>query len=192
MSLGLSGSGAAKSSGAVSMSIQPLGSYSAGQLPAFRVSLTNTGQEPVTLCTYMLKYRILASMVAETEGTDYELQPFQSFSYRDLTPEDFVTLAPGEAHSLEVNLAMEKQWGFVRRHSQPPIIPATHVVSGLPAGKYLFRIALSDQMAVYVGQSGVFDRRLEARTLPKDFPASGNLPDFYRRFLEAEVEVPFR
>lgn len=139
-----------------------------GSLPELEVAVTNRGHGAARLCAYMADYRLKASMTAdalEPGAVSFELQPFQPVEWAEVRPQDVWLLEPGEERSFWLSLNGDPVFGFVPRHSQPPVIPGSHVVSGLPPGRYRFRVALQDRVAVYRGAPGVFDRNLETRWL---------------------------
>lgn len=166
--------------------------YKAGELPSFQVALKNKSSQAVKFCRYKLDYRLKAAMIADggKGGLDFELQPFVTQSWEKFTPEDIVTLAPGE--SLEHKLSFHKDpiFGFLRRAKQPPVIPASNAIDGFPAGTYEFNTALSNQVGIYVGRDGMFDRKLEGRKVPDQWP--GNMGDCYLNLVEASATVKFR
>ena len=144
-------------------------SYQAGEMPMLSYKITNQGEQPVAYWAYLLDYRLKASLVAENQGkgTSFELQPFHPQPWPASQFTDTLNLAPG-AH-WQAPLLWNDAWGFafVQRHSQPPVIPITYAVKGLPGGQYRMRIYLSDSVAYYVGQDQLFDRRLETRSHDK-------------------------
>ena len=159
-------------------------SYQAGEMPMLTYKISNQGDQPVAYWAYLLDYRIKASLVAEYQGkgSSFELQPFRSQPWPVAQFTDILQLAPG-AH-WQAPLLWNDPYGFafVQRHSQPPVIPITYSVKGLPAGQFRLRIYLSNQVGYYVGQDQLFDRRLESRTHPDKSQAP---------ILEAELALTF-
>ncbi len=154
--------------------------YQAGEMPMLSYSISNDGEQAETYWAYLLDYRLKASLVAENQGkgSSFELQPFHPQPWPGSQFTDTLHLAPG-AHWQEPLLWNDAYgFAFVQRHSQPPVIPITYAVKGLPAGQYRLRVYLSNQVAYYVGQDQLFDRRLETRT--------GEAP-----VLEAELTLNF-
>lgn len=188
-------SGTSNAAGVVTMELEPLSAQpAAGSVPDFRVTIENRGTEPVTLCTYMLDYRLKASMTAQNEaanGVHYECQPFKPVKWRDVTGEDFHELAPGDKLTTEIRFGDEKGFGWVARHSQPPVLGVNQIIPGFPSGSWEFRVCLTDQMALYVGEEGVFDRKLEARLIPSQLPG-GQQRKAYGGLLEATAKLSFR
>ena len=176
----------------VQMMIEPDSlSYPAGSVPDFTVILRNNSSKPMKLCTYMLQYRLKAAMIARgvsEKAGDYELQPFHTQKWDEVRESDFQVIQPGKQISMRIELSAEHQFGFIRRHSQPPVVPVTHIIKGFPAGTYEFSTALSDQMAIYTGEDGVFDYRLEEKLINK-LPGGH---DAYAGLIEACCEVTFK
>lgn len=145
-------------------------SYQAGEMPMLSYKITNQGEEPVAYWAYLLDYRLKASLVADNQGkgSSFELQPFFPQPWPAPQFTDTLNLAPG-AH-WQAPLLWNDAYGFafVQRHSQPPVIPITYSLKGLPAGQYRLRVYLSDTVAYYVGQEQIFDRRLETCKHDKD------------------------
>ena len=166
--------------------------YQAGELPSFQITLTNTSSQPLKFCRYKLDYRLKAAMIADggKTGPDFELQPFVAQSWESFTPEDIVTLAPGESLQHTLTFQEDPVFGFLRRAKQPPIIPASNAIKGFPAGKFHFNTALSNQVGIYVGRDGVFDHKLEGRKVPDQWP--GNIEGCFLDLVEASASVTFR
>lgn len=164
--------------------------YKVGELPEFTVSLTNRSDQPLKFCRYRLDYRLKAAMIADgSQGTpDFEAQPFVTQSWEPLKDDDLVTLAPGQTLTHQLTFSGDAIFGFVRRSKQPPVIPSSNAITGFPAGRFTFNTAVSHQVGLYVGQNGMFDRKLEGRKVPDQWPG---LPDFYTDLAEAGVEVRF-
>lgn len=176
---------------AIAMSMVPVqASYSEGQLPEFDVVLKNSSQAPVKFCRYRLDYRLKAAMVVDggTGGLDFEAQPFVPQKWDPLEPEDIVTLAPGESLTHRLSFQNDSIFGFLRRAKQPPIVPASNAISGFPKGNYEFNTALSNQVGLYVGQTGMFDHRLEGRKVPDQWPG---IEGCYLKLIEATAKVTF-
>lgn len=166
-------------------------SYSRSSLPSFRVDIRNVGEGQTRVCVYMLKYRILASMTVTSEQIAYELQPFEPFQYEPFSAESVVTLGKQESYGIDIDLAQEGEWGFVRRHSQTPIIPAGHIIKAFLPGTYTFEVTISGGMAVYVGDSGVHDHNLDIRQIPHELPGGQVVEGLHRGMLECTAELTF-
>lgn len=166
----------------------------AGTIPDFTVTIKNTGSVAVKFCTYMLIYRLKAAMIAYAikggGGVNYEFRPFFTQKWDPESAADFRILKPGEEIKEHLKLSADKQFGFIARHSQPPVIPVNHIIKGFPAGTYDFNTALSDQMAVYAGENGVFDFKLDPKSLFKF--ADGLSKDAYFDLIEATARVDFK
>lgn len=164
--------------------------YRTGELPEFTVSLTNRSQEPLKFCRYRLDYRLKAAMVVDggQGGPDFEAQPFVSQTWEPLTEADYVTLAPGETLSHKLTFDKDPIFGFLRRAKQPPVIPSTNIIEGFPSGRFTFNTALSNQVGLYVGKNGVFDRKLEGRKVPDQWPG---VSGYYGDLVEADATVVF-
>lgn len=188
-------SGTSNAAGVVTMELEPLSAQpAAGTVPDFRVHVVNRSTDPVTLCTYMLDYRLKASLTAQNQtpdGVHYECQPFKPVKWRDVTGEDFYELGPGDTFSTVVRFGDEKGLGWVARHSQPPVLGVNQILAGFPPGTWEFRVCLTDQMALYVGEEGVFDRKLDARLIPSQLPG-GQGKKAYGGLLEATATLTFR
>lgn len=160
------------------------GSYQAGEMPMLTYKISNLGDQPVAYWAYLLEYRLKASLVAENQGkgSSFELQPFHPQPWPAAQFTDTLHLAPGA--DWQAPLVWNDPYGFafVQRHSQPPVIPITYTVKGLPAGQFRLRVYLSNTVAYYVGQDQLFDRRLESRTHPDQAQAP---------ILEAELTLTF-
>lgn len=173
------------------MEMVPLRSiYSVGELPQFRVTFANRGVSPLKFCRYKLDYRLKAAMVAEgvPKGAHFEAQPFVTQSWDPLKQEDIVVLAPGEELTHILKFEDDPVFGFLRRAKQPPVIPVSNAVKGFPKGTFSFNTAVSNQVGLYVGQSGVFDRRLEGRKVPDVWPG---VQGCHLGLVEATAKVTF-
>ena len=159
-------------------------SYQAGEMPMLSYKISNLGDKLVSYWAYLLEYRLKASLVAENQGkgSSFELQPFHPQAWPDAQFTDTLQIAPG-AH-WQAPLLWNDPYGFafVQRHSQPPVIPITYTVKGLPAGQFRMRVYLSDTVSYYVGQDQLFDRRLESRT---------HLDKAQAPILESEITLAF-
>ncbi len=167
--------------------------YAAGQLPDLKATLTNRAKRPVTICAYMLGPRILSTVTAEDEeGNDYELYPFKPGRWSALKPTDFKSIPPGKAFSIRLPIASSQVWGFVRSGSQPPLITNSHALKGFAAGEVTFRARLSDQVAIYVGKAGAYDRNWEWKKAPDELPDAPNpLPKIFRRAIKGRGMITF-
>lgn len=180
--------------GKVIMVLEPVKlSYSKGSLPDFNVILRNNGDKPVMICIYMIQYRLRLAMAAKglTSGTfNYIYQPFQPAQWDDPVGKEFSPLSPGGQLSFLLDLSKDapSYFGFVQRHSQPPIIPSSHVIKGFPAGTYEFSTCIQDRMAIYKGKPGVFDNTLEKKQLNTLPGAHGA----YLDLVEAKTKVTFK
>lgn len=173
---------------ALSMSMVPSSkTQKAGTLPSFEVTITNQTQEPVKFCRYLLDYRLKAAMVATGEQ-NYEAQPFVTQSWKELKPEDIVSLAPGESFTHHLSFQDDPIFGFVRRAKQPPIIPRSHVIQGFPKGSYSFNTALSNQVGLYIGETGVFNHKLQGRKVPDQWPG---IEGCFLKLIEDSASVTF-
>lgn len=167
--------------------------YSEGDVPTFHVVLRNVGSEPVRMLRYMLDYRLKAAMVAQNtgKGSSYELQPFRTVQWEKPASGQVLELPPnGE---LKHALTWDDAWGFawIQRHSQPPIVTPGYQLKGFPAGSFAFSTALMDQMAIYVGQDGVFDHRLEGKPLPSGIPGHEVWGPVHVKLVEGETLITF-
>lgn len=165
----------------------------AGSLPELLVTLRNVGTRPVRLLTYMLDYRLKAAITADRQekGFSYELQPFHPVEWDRPSPGDVTFLAAGAEHVHRLSWDDAYGFGFIQRHSQPPLVPSGFKLKGFPPGTYKFSTCLQQRMAVYVGQDGVFDHKLQPRRLPDGVPGHqiwgpAQCPD-----LEAELTLSF-
>lgn len=165
--------------------------YKAGELPEFTVSLTNRSSAPLNFCRYRLDYRLKAALVVDggPGGLDFEAQPFVRQVWEPLTDGDYITLAPGETLSHKLTFHNDPIFGLLRRAKQPPVIPSTNIIEGFPAGRFKFATALSHQVGLYVGRDGVFDRKLEGRKVPDQWPG---VSGYYSELVEAEATVIFK
>jgi hypothetical protein len=164
-----------------------------GSLPELKATLTNRAPRPVTVCAYMLGPRLLSTLTAETaDGQEYELFPFRPGRWVPVKPTDFKSIPPGKSFSVKLPLAESHVWAFVRSGQQPPIVHAGFALKGFAAGEVTFRVRLSDEMALYVGESGVYDRRWEWKKVPDELPGCPSpVPAVFRRQLKAKGAVRF-
>jgi len=180
--------------GKVIMVLEPVKlSYSKGSIPDFNVIIRNNGDKPVMICIYMIEYRLRLAMAAKglMPGTfNYIYQPFQPTQWDDAVGKEFSPLSPGGQLSFLLDLSQDapSYFGFVQRHSQPPIIPNSHVIKGFPAGTYEFITCIQDRMAIYKGKPGVFDNTLEKKQLNTLPGAQGA----YLDLIEAKTKVTFK
>ena len=161
--------------------------FKAGTLPTFQVTITNQSQEVVKFCRYRLDYRLKAAMVVK--GTqNYEAQPFVKQTWEDIRKKDIVDLQPGESLQHTLSFDNDPIFGFVRRAKRPPIIPRANCLKGFPAGTFEFNTALSNQVGLYVGETGVFNHRLEGRKVPDQWPGMGGC---FLQLIEGSTTVTF-
>lgn len=167
--------------------------YRAGELPNLEVSLRNTRPTPVRLLAYMLDYRLKAAMVAQNEGrgASYELQPFRSVEWQPARPGDVLTLQPGADWTHRLEWTDRWEFGWIQRHSQPPIVTPGYRLKGFPAGSYRFSTGLFARIGIYRGADGVFDHRLEGKRLPDEIPGSSGWGAVETPDLETEVLLTF-
>src|SRR5688500_15341878 len=113
--------------------------YRAGSIPNFRVTIKNTGAAPVKLCTYMLRYRLLAAVNVEDErGQDYALFPFVVTKYVPIKAADLKVLAPGQEISETLVTAGTQEWGWVKNGSLPPVVTRGFIQKGFGPGTHTF------------------------------------------------------
>ena len=166
--------------------------FAAGSLPDLKATLTNRAPKPVAMCAYMLGPRLLASLTAENQdGEEFELFPFKPGRWVRLKPTDFKTIPPGKAFSIRLPIATSQVWKFVASGSQPPIVNTGFAQPGF-TGEMIFRTRLSDQMALYIGKSGVYDRQWEWRKVPDELQdAPSPVPPLFRRTIRGRGVVKF-
>ncbi len=165
--------------------------YPRNSLPDFTVIIRNNSDKPVTICIYMIEYRLRMAMAAKgiAKGSfNYIYQPFNPMTWEAPTGKEFSSLSPGRQLSFRLELSQDAYFGFVQRHSQPPVIPSSHAIKGFPAGTYDFSTCIQDQMAIYKGKAGVFDHTLEEKQL-KTLPRSEGA---YFELIEASAKVTFQ
>lgn len=170
------------------------GEYAAGTLPSFRARIRNTGDAPIKICVYMLRYRLMAAMnVTDERNIAYALFPFRAGRLAPMKPSDLRTLGAGE--SLEEPLALSEApgWGFVRDGSLPPVIPLGHIIPGFGPGTYRFSTMLFGKMAIYVGQDNVYDHHWRTCAVPDDLPGARKLDvsGTFRGEMEASAKIAF-
>jgi hypothetical protein len=166
--------------------------YAAGALPSFRAVIKNTGTTAVKLCTYMLRYRLLAAInVKEAAGQDYALFPFTPAKYAPAKPTDLKLLAPGQ--EISEPLAVTNEWGFVKNGSLPPIVSRRFIMKGFPAGTYTFSTGIFGGMAVYQGEADAYDSKWVQKTLPDDLAGVEKLDTtgVFRGELEGKTKIKF-
>ena len=167
--------------------------FAAGSIPDFAVRIRNSGSSAARVCIYMLDYRLKAAMVANSHQgkSDFELQPFRPVTWLPIILGDVIELAPGAHHEHLLKLNGDDVFGFIQRHSQLPAVPSSWIVKGFPAGQFTFQTALSEQMGIYVGQTGFFDRKLEARKVPRDLPGGEAYSDCFMPFIKGTATLRF-
>lgn len=174
----------------MSMELKPL---TTAPLPEFEVVLRNTGSELVQFLAYMLDYRLKAAMVANRQGkgASYEAQPFRKVAWATPQASDLISLAPGQEHRHVLRWDDPWDFGFVQRHSQPSTMTPRFKLHQFPAGTFDFKTVVFNEMAIYVGQDGVFDHTLESRRLPQDLPNAALLGHAFIGDLEAFAQISF-
>ena len=171
----------------------PEARHPAGSLPELKATLTNRAPRPVTICAYLLGPRLLSTMTAETaDGQEYELFPFRPGRWVPVKPTDFKSIPPGKSFAVKLPLQESHVWAFVRSGQQPPIVHTGHALKGFGPGEVTFRTRLSDEMALYVGESGLYDRKWDWKRIPDELPGCPNpVPAVFRRQLKAKAVVHF-
>jgi len=183
---------AASGAGKVIMVLEPdKHTYPRNSLPDFTVIIRNDSDRRVVICIYMIEYRLRMAMAAKglTRGAfNYIYQPFEPMTWEGASGKEFSPLSPGRQLSFRLELSKDAYFGFVQRHSQPPVIPNSHAIKGFPAGTYEFSTCIQDRMAIYSGKPGVFDHTLLEKQL-KTLPGSqGALFEL----IEASTRVTFQ
>jgi hypothetical protein len=166
--------------------------YAAGTLPSFRAVIKNAGTTPVKLCTYMLRYRLLAAInVKEAAGQDYALFPFTPAKFAPVKPADIKTLAPGQ--EISEQLTVTQEWGFVKNGSLPPIVSRNFIMKGFPAGTYTFSTGIFGGMAVYQGEPDAYDSKWVKKKLPEELASAEKLDPtgVFRGELEGKTKIKF-
>jgi hypothetical protein len=169
--------------------------YAAGSIPDFRAVLKNSGKTAVKLCTYMLKYRLLAAMNAsDASGQDFALFPFVPAKYAPLKPADLKLVAPGQEITEDLKISGSEEWGFVKNGSLPPEVGRGFIARGFSAGAVTFATMLYGRMAIYTGTNNIYDGRWSGRTLPDDFPGADKLDlvGLFRGEVEGKARVVFK
>ncbi len=176
-----------------SLVTQP-GPLPAGHFPQLTFRLVNAGDQPVRFLTYLIDYRLKAALVATNlgKGPSFELQPFRPLQLEKPSNDDVLTLEPGEDWTHPFLWSDAWQFGFIQRHSQPPMVTPGYKLKGFPAGQFRFSTLLFDQLGAYVGQDGLFDHQLKSYRLPDDIPEGRQCwGDMVCPEVEAEAVVEF-
>ncbi|MFP4496954.1 MAG: hypothetical protein ACLFQV_01985 [Vulcanimicrobiota bacterium] len=120
--------------------------YKVTELPVFDVLIQNISKKPVIFSTYMLKHRLLYTLMAG----EFEVFPFGTTPKPPIKPRDFVTLGPGQQLKVHLDVEAEQpQYGFLKAADLPQVFTNETLLYGLPAGEYTFQAAISDNMFFY-------------------------------------------
>lgn len=168
--------------------------YRAGSLPNFKVTIKNTGGTAVKLCTYMLKYRLLAAMnMKDQSGQDFALFPFVTARYAPIKPADLKLIPPGQEISETINTAGTTEWGWVKNGSLPPMVTRGFIQKGFPAGTHTFTTGIYGGMAIYQGLADAYDSTWVKKTLPEEIQGADKLDatGVFRGELLGKIAVKF-
>lgn len=169
--------------------------FAAGSIPNFRVVLKNTGKTAVKVCTYMLRYRLLAAMNAtDASGQEYALFPFVPAKYVPLKPTDLKLIAPGQEISEELKIDGSSDWGFVKNGSLPPEVGRGFIIKGFGAGTHTFATMIYDRMAVYSGRAEIYDAKWSGKSIPEELNGADKLDlvGLFRGELEGKAKITFK
>jgi len=124
--------------------------YRAGELPAFNATFTNISFDSITLCTYLIKHRLLSGLYAG----DYRVYPFGTTFSPPLTDSDFKIMAPNDHITVLLDMAEEKDYHFLLAAKLPRVVPEDMAVTVFPAASYSFCIHLGPYVAYYIADDG--------------------------------------
>jgi len=143
--------------------------YNQGEIPVIDAIFTNISENPLTICTYLAKHRLLTSMM----GGDYEVYPFTPTKKRPITINDFKTLKPGESFKVKLDVVNEPDYEFVYAGHLPPSVPRDMAIKGFPAGKYRFKAHFGSHVSFFDAPEGTYNHAKDRKKILTEVPVSG-------------------
>lgn len=176
----------------IKLELVPLKStYPAGKLPEFKAVISNISQSEKTICTYMIKHRLLCSLF----GNNYWVFPFGTTPTPLLTNEDFKKLKPGEKITYQLSVAEEPNYHFVFAGHQPKVVTEDLAVEGFPAGTYTFQVHIGPQVTFSVAEDKTYQHKNMAMDILNELVKSDDfnvdLSKVWNGELTARAKVSF-